>query len=80
MTISDEKIFILGDEIIAHIYSSFPSPDNHNERVDLACAALRALINVIGVVLCEIDCRKCWELMLGALQRSFVQLVKDAPP
>jgi len=40
---------------------------------------LARLINVIGVVLCEIDCRKCWELLLGALQRSFVQLLKDAP-
>src|SRR5258706_16274206 len=81
MTISaaDERLFILSDEIIAHIYSFFPPPNDHHEKVSQACAALQALINVIGVVLCEIDCANCWELTLKAVESSFAQMLKDAP-
>ncbi len=34
MTISaaDERTFILSDEIIAHIYSFFPPPNDHYEK------------------------------------------------
>ena len=78
MTIADERIFTLSDEIIAHVYSFFPPPTDHNEKADQACAALQALINVISVVLCEIDCHNCWELTLKAIETSFVQLLKDA--
>jgi hypothetical protein len=81
MTISapEERAFILSDEIIARIYSFFPPPNGHNEKTNQACAALQALINVIGVVLCEIDCANCWELTLKAVESSFTQMLKDAP-
>ena len=81
MTISaaDERTFILSDEIIAHIYSFFPPPNDHNEKTNQACAALQALINVIGVVLCEIDCADCWELTLKAVESSFAQMLENAP-
>jgi hypothetical protein len=81
MTISpaDERTFILSDEIIAHIDNFFPSPNDHHEKIIQASAALQALINVIGVVLCEIDCTNCWELTLKAVESSFAQMLKDAP-
>jgi len=80
MTISaaDERTFILSDEIIAHIDRFFPTPNGHNEKTNQACAALQALINVIGVVLCEIDCANCWELTLKAVESSFSQMLTDA--
>src|SRR5258708_27217508 len=81
MTISaaDERTFILSDEIIAHIYSFFPPPNDHHEKTVQACAALQALINVIGVVLCEIDCANCRELTLKAVESSFAQMLENAP-
>jgi hypothetical protein len=81
MTISadDEKTFILSDEIIAHINSFFPPPNNHNEKTIQTSAALRALLNVIGTVLYEIDCADCWELTIKAVERSFAQMLKDVP-
>ena len=81
MTISaaDERTFILSDEIIARIYSFFPPPNGHNEKTNQACAALQALINVIGVVLCEIDCANCWELALKDVENSFARMLNDAP-
>jgi len=81
MTISatDEKTFILSDEIIARIYSFFPPAHGHNEKTNQACAALQALINVIGVVLCEINCADCLELTLKAVESSFSQMLADAP-
>ena len=81
MTISagNERSFILSDEIVAYIYSFFPPPNSHSEKADQACVALRALINSIGVVLCEIDCTNCWELTLKAVENAFFQLLEDAP-
>src|SRR5260370_42617525 len=81
MTISaaDEKTFILSDEIIACIYSFCPPAHGHNEQTNQACAALQALINVIGVVLCEIDCANCRKLTLKAVESSFTQMLKDVP-
>jgi hypothetical protein len=81
MTISaaDERLFILSDEIIAHIYSFFPPPSDHHEKTNQACAALQALINVIGVVLCEMDCADCRELTIKAVESSFARMLKDAP-
>jgi hypothetical protein len=81
MTISaaDERTFILSDEIIARIYSFFPPPNGHNEKAAQACAALQALINVIGMVLSEVDCANCRELTLKAVESSFAQMLKDTP-
>ena|SRR5215831_2405689 len=81
MTISaaEEKIFILSDEIIDRIHRFFPPPNDHNERTDQACAALQALINVIGMVLCEMDCPSCWEITTKAIESSFAQMLKDVP-
>ena len=81
MTISaaDERLFILSDEIIAHIYSFFPPPSDHHEKTNQACAVSQALINVIGTVLSEIDCPDCSELTIKALERSFAQTLKDVP-
>jgi hypothetical protein len=81
MTISaaDERLFILSDEIMAHIYSFFPPPNDHHEKTNQTCAALQALINVIGIVLCEIDCANCWELSIKAIESSFARMLKDAP-
>jgi hypothetical protein len=75
---ADERTFILSDEIIAHIDRFFPAPNGHNEKTNQACAALQALINVIGVVLCEIDCANCWELTLKAVESRFSQMLTDA--
>jgi hypothetical protein len=50
---ADEKMFVLGEEIIDHINSFFPPADSIHEKTIHACAALRALINVIGIVLGE---------------------------
>ena len=81
MTISapEERTFILSDEIITHICSFFPPPNDHHEKASQACAALQALINVIGVVLCEIDCANCWELALKDVENSFARMLNDAP-
>ena len=81
MTISapEERTFILSDEIIAHIDRFFPAPNGHNEKTNQACATLQALINVIGMVLCEINCADCWELTLKAVESSFSQMLADAP-
>ena len=81
MTINegDEKTFIISDVIIDRIYSFFPPPNDHNERANQACAALQALINVIGMVLCEIDCPNCWEITKTAVESSFARMLKDVP-
>src|SRR5262245_35164873 len=81
MTISaaDEKIFILSDEMIDRIHCFFPPPNDHDERTNQACAALQALINVIGMVLCEMDCPNCWEIMTKAVEISFARMLKDVP-
>src|SRR5258708_39167988 len=81
MTISapEERTFILSGETIARIYSFFPPPNGHNEKTNQACAALQALINVIGVVLCEMDCADCRELTIKAVESSFARMLKDAP-
>jgi hypothetical protein len=76
---ADERTFILSDEIIAHIDRFFPAPNGHNEKTNQACATLQALINVIGMVLCEMDCADCWELTLKAVESSFSQMLADAP-
>jgi hypothetical protein len=75
----EEETFILSDEIIDHIDSFFPPPDNHHEKTNQACRALQALINVIGMVLCEIDCPDCWELTKDAVESSFAQMLRDLP-
>ncbi len=78
-TTADEATFILSDEIIDHINSFFPPPDNHNEKANHTCTVLRALINVIGMVLCEIDCRDCRELTIKAAESGFAQTIADLP-
>ena len=66
-TRADEETFVLSDEIIDLIDSFFPSTDNCHEKASKACRALQALINVIGILLCEIDCADCWELAIKAI-------------
>jgi hypothetical protein len=78
-TPADEKIFILSDDIIDRIYSFFAAPGDHNEKTQQACAALQALINVIGMVLVEIECPHCLKIMTNGVQSSFVQMLKDVP-
>jgi hypothetical protein len=73
---ADEQIFILTDQIIDHIYSFFPPSNDHDEKTGQACAALRALITVIGVVVSEMD---CWDSTTIALERSFAQMLKEVP-
>jgi hypothetical protein len=75
----DEEIFILSDEIIDHIASFFPPPNDHIEKTSQAWAALKALINVIGTVLYELDCHDCWAFTTNVLERSFAQMLKDVP-
>ena len=79
ISVADEMTFILSDEIAGLIYSFFPPPNDHNEKANQACMALEALINVIGVVLCEIDCSNCWELTLMAVENAFFRVLEDAP-
>ena len=81
MTIStvDEKIFILSDEIIDHIYGFFPLSNDHDDKTHQACAALQALINVAGIILHEIDCPDCRELMAKVVEKSFARVLKDVP-
>jgi hypothetical protein len=81
MTISaaDEAIFVLSDEIIDHINSFFPPSDNHHEKTKHACRVLQALINVIAMVLCEIECHDCWEPTIKAVESSFAQMLTDLP-
>src|SRR5258705_13348884 len=51
----------------SHMDRFFPSPNGHNDKTNQACAALQALINVIAVVLCEVDCADSWPLTLQAV-------------
>jgi hypothetical protein len=76
---ADDKIFTLSDEIIDHIYGFFSPPNDHNEKTQQACAALQALINVIGIVLYEIDCPDCSELTTKAVEKSLARMLKDVP-
>jgi hypothetical protein len=76
---ADEKIFTLSDEIIDHIYGFFSPPNDHNEKTHQACAALQALINVIGTILYEIDCPDCRELTANVVENSFARMLKDVP-
>lgn len=76
---ADDTIFVLSDEIIDHINSFFPPSDNHHEKTTQACRVLQALINVIGMVLCEMDCPDCWELTIKAAESSFAQMLTDLP-
>ena len=76
---AEEETFILSDEIIDHINSFFPPPDSHHEKTNQACRALQALINVIGMLACQIDCPDCRELTLRAVQSSFAQMLTDVP-
>ncbi len=72
---AEEESFILSDEIIDHISSFFPPPDNHQEKTNQVCRALQALINVISMVLCQIDCPDCWELTINAVESSFAEMM-----
>lgn len=76
---TEEETFVLSDEIIGHISSFFPPPDNHHEKTNQACRALQALINVIGMVLCQIDCPDCWELTIKTVESRFAQMLTDLP-
>ena len=76
---ADEETFILSDEIIDHIYSFFPAPNDQHEKTQQACVALQALINVIGMILCEMDCPNCWEITKKAVESSFARMLKDVP-
>jgi hypothetical protein len=74
MTIlADEEIFVLSDEIIDHIHSFFPRSDSHHHKTIQAWMALQALINVIGIMLCEKDS----EFTTKAVTGSFAQMLKD---
>ena len=79
ISVSDETIFVLSDEIVARIDSFFPVSNDHNEKTYQACAALQALVNVIGMVLCEMDCADCWQITTKAVEKSFAQMLKDVP-
>jgi hypothetical protein len=76
---ADEMTFILSEEILGRIDSFFPPPNDQREKAEQARSALGALINVIGVILCEIECADCWQLTLKAVEGSFAQMLKDAP-
>jgi hypothetical protein len=76
---ADEETFVLSDEVLDHINSFFPPPDGHHEKTLQACQATQALINVIGILLCEIYCTDCWELTTKVVESSFVQMLKDLP-
>jgi hypothetical protein len=76
---ADEETFILSDEVLDHINSFFPPPDNHHEKTNQACQAMQALINVIGILLSDIYCVDCWELATKAVEGSLVQMLKDIP-
>lgn len=76
---AEEESFILSEEIIGHINSFFPPPYNHHDKANQACRALQALIYVIGIIVCEIDCPDCWELTIKAVQGSFAQMLTDLP-
>ena len=72
---ADEETFVLSDEIIDRIYGFFPKPDNDHDRTIQACAALQALINVIGILLCEVSS----EFAIKAVVSSFAKMLKDLP-
>jgi len=72
---SDEETFVLGDEIIDHIDGFFLQSDSYHDRTIQSCIALQALINVIGIMLCEIDS----EFTTNAVEGSFVRMLKDLP-
>jgi len=38
---------------------------------------LQALINVIGMILCEMDYPDCWEITKKAVESSFARMLKD---
>lgn len=76
---TEEEIFILSDEIVDHISTFFPPSDSHDEKANQTCGALQALINVIGTVLCQLDCPDCWELATKAIESSFAQMLADLP-
>jgi hypothetical protein len=74
MTIrADEEIFVLSDEITDHIYSFFLRSGSHHHKTMQACMALQALINVIGIMLCETDS----EFATKAVAGSFARMLKD---
>jgi hypothetical protein len=56
---ADEKVFVLSDEIVDHIKSFFLPTDNSHDKTNQACTALRVLINVIDILMCEIECHDC---------------------
>jgi hypothetical protein len=76
----DEETFILSDEVIDHIHSFFSAPNDQHEKTQQACAALQALINVSGMILCKMDCPNCWEeITKKAVESSFARMLKDVP-
>src|SRR5262249_28493473 len=79
ITAADEETFVLSDEIIDHINSFFARPDGHHDRMNQTSSALQALINVIGMMLCEIDCPDCGEFTIKAVESSFAKMLKDVP-
>jgi hypothetical protein len=76
---ADEKVFVLSDEIVDHIKSFFLPTDNSHDKTNQACTALRVLINVIDILMCEIECHDCWELTIKAVESTFSQMLKDLP-
>jgi|SRR5215813_11182016 len=79
ITAADEKAFVLSDEIIDHINGFFARPDGHHDTMNQAGTALQALVNVIGMVLCEIDCPDREEFTIKALESSFARMLGDLP-
>jgi hypothetical protein len=77
---AEEETFILSDEIIDLISNFFPPPDNHHEKTNQACRALQAVINVNGMVLCQIECPDCRELTMKAVESSFAQMLAGLIP
>src|SRR5262249_781907 len=79
ITAAEEEVFVLSDEIIDRINGFFSRPDGHHDEMNQVSAALQALINVMGILLCEIDCPDCGEFTIKVVQSSFAKLLDDLP-
>lgn len=69
----EEEIFVLSDEIIDYIHGFFPRLDGSQDRILQSCIALKALINVIGIMLSEIDS----DFTVKAVAGSFFKMLED---
>jgi hypothetical protein len=69
----DEEIFVLSDEIMDYIHGFFPRLDGREDRMLQSCIALKALINVIGIMLSEMDS----DFTVRAVAGSFFKMLED---